>query len=102
MAITILLEDRESHDPRLYQPRRGLVSIPTLGIRLPRIAWRSDLLGPATFEMTMHYHGTPITPITALYELAGRNFCVSHANPQDVARCHQIGQSVYAGLRGVL
>lgn len=42
----------------------------------------------------MHYHGTPITPITALYELAGRNFCVSHANPQDVARCHQIGQSV--------
>jgi hypothetical protein len=42
----------------------------------------------------MHYHGTPITPITALYELAGRNFCVSFAHPQDVARCHQIGQSV--------
>lgn len=42
----------------------------------------------------MHYHGTPITPITALYELAGRNFCVSHAAPQDVTRCHQIGQSV--------
>lgn len=44
--------------------------------------------------MTIHYHGTPITPITALYELAGRHFCVSHAAPQDVARCHQIGQSV--------
>jgi len=44
--------------------------------------------------MTMHYHGTPITPITALYELAGRNFCVSFAHPADVARCHQIGQSV--------
>jgi hypothetical protein len=42
----------------------------------------------------IHYHGTPITPITALYELAGRHFCVSHASPQDVDRCHQIGQSV--------
>lgn len=44
--------------------------------------------------MTIHYHGTPITPITALYELAGRHFCVSHAAPQDVSRVHQIGQSV--------
>lgn len=44
--------------------------------------------------MTMHYHGTPITPITALYELAGRCFCVSVAAPQDVARCHQVGQSI--------
>lgn len=44
--------------------------------------------------MTIHYHGTPITPIAALYELAGRCFCVSFAAPQDVARCHQIGQSV--------
>lgn len=42
----------------------------------------------------IHYHGTPITPVSALYELAGRNFCVSHAYPQDVRRCHQIGQSV--------
>jgi hypothetical protein len=24
--------------------------------------------------MTMHYQGTPITPIAALYELAGRCF----------------------------
>jgi hypothetical protein len=44
--------------------------------------------------MTTHYHGTPITPITALYELAGRNFCVSHSAPGDVARAHAIGQSV--------
>lgn len=44
--------------------------------------------------MTIHYHGTPITPLTALYELAGRHFCVSHARPEDVERCHQIGQSV--------
>lgn len=42
----------------------------------------------------IHYHGTPITPMTALYELRGRHFCVSHAAPSDVSRCHQIGQSV--------
>ncbi len=44
--------------------------------------------------MTIHYHGTPITPIRALVELRGCHFCVSHAAPQDVARCHKIGQSV--------
>lgn len=44
--------------------------------------------------MTIHYHGTPITPRSTLLELAGRHFCVSHAAPQDVAVCHQIGQSV--------
>ena len=42
----------------------------------------------------IHYHGTPITPINALYELAGRCFCVSHIDPRDVMRVHQIGQSV--------
>jgi hypothetical protein len=42
----------------------------------------------------IHYHGTPITPLSALYELAGRNFCVSHARPEDITRVHQIGQSV--------
>jgi hypothetical protein len=42
----------------------------------------------------IHYHGTPITPITALYECAGRHFCVSHAHPSDVRRVHDIGQSV--------
>ena len=42
----------------------------------------------------IHYHGTPITPISALLELHGRHFCVSHAAPQDVERCHHIGQSV--------
>ncbi len=44
--------------------------------------------------MTLHYHGTPITPLSTLYELAGRHFCVSHARPDDVARAHSIGQSV--------
>lgn len=42
----------------------------------------------------IHYHGTPITPVSALYDLAGRHFCVSHAAPQDVERVHLIGQSV--------
>lgn len=42
----------------------------------------------------IHYHGTPITPVAALYELAGKHFCVSHAAPWDVGRVHQIGQSV--------
>lgn len=44
--------------------------------------------------MTIHYHGTPITPRDTLYELAGRHFCVSYADPRDVEVCHQIGQSV--------
>lgn len=44
--------------------------------------------------MTIHYHGTPITPRSVLYELAGRHFCVSFNQPQDVIPCHQIGQSV--------
>jgi hypothetical protein len=44
--------------------------------------------------MTLHYHGTPITPNEVLYSLAGRCFCVSHAHPQQVDLCHRIGQSV--------
>lgn len=44
--------------------------------------------------MTIHYHGTPITPMAELYKLAGRHFCVSHAAPSDVQRVHKIGQSV--------
>jgi len=42
----------------------------------------------------IHYHGGPITPLTALYSLAGKCFCVSHAHPEQVAKMHQIGQSV--------
>ena len=44
--------------------------------------------------MTIHYHGTPITPRVELLRLGGRNFCVSFAHPRDVEACHQIGQSV--------
>lgn len=42
----------------------------------------------------IHYHGGPITPLTALYSLAGRCFCVSHAHPEQVRQMHEIGQSV--------
>jgi hypothetical protein len=44
--------------------------------------------------VTLHYHGTPITPGTVLGQLTGRCFCVSYARPDNVERCHQIGQSV--------
>lgn len=44
--------------------------------------------------MTVHYHGTPITPRSVLDTLAGRHFCVSFARPEDVERAHRIGQSV--------
>jgi hypothetical protein len=44
--------------------------------------------------MTIHYHGTPITPNSVMLELAGAHFCVSHAAPQQIELCHRIGQSV--------
>jgi len=44
--------------------------------------------------MTIHYHGTPITPKNILQLLAGHHFCVSFSDPRDVKTCHQIGQSV--------
>lgn len=42
----------------------------------------------------IHFHGTPITPLTALYELAGRSFCISYARPDDCERAHKIGENV--------
>ncbi len=44
--------------------------------------------------MTIHYHGTPVTPNAVLHQLAGRSFCVSYAAPAQVKTCHEIGQSV--------
>jgi len=44
--------------------------------------------------MTLHYHGTPITPNAKILRIAGRSFCVSYARPDQVQLCHQIGQSV--------
>ena len=31
----------------------------------------------------MHYHGTPLTPRSELVKMAGKNLCVSFANPGD-------------------
>ena len=42
----------------------------------------------------IHYHGTPLTPRSALMALAGKHFCVSYADPRDADTCLQIGQSV--------
>jgi hypothetical protein len=42
----------------------------------------------------MHYHGLPVTPLTALAQLGGCNFCVSYAAPHQVTRAHELGQSV--------
>lgn len=44
--------------------------------------------------MTIHYHGTPITPQAKLYELAGRHLCVSFSSPRQDRIAHEIGQSV--------
>lgn len=44
--------------------------------------------------MTLHYHGTPLTPRRELLKLAGKHFCVSFAHPQDADWCAQNGQSV--------
>lgn len=42
----------------------------------------------------IHFHGTPITPRSELLTLAGKNFCVSFAEPRDIDACLSIGQSV--------
>ena len=42
----------------------------------------------------IHYHGTPINPVSMVYQLAGRCFCVSYVDPRQDRICHEIGQSV--------
>ena len=42
----------------------------------------------------LHYHGTPITPRTALATMPGRHFCVSFMAPHDLKWCLQHGASV--------
>jgi hypothetical protein len=44
--------------------------------------------------LTIHYHGTPLSPRELLWRMAGKNFCVSFASPQDAEICLRIGQSV--------
>ena len=42
----------------------------------------------------LHYHGTPITPRSALATMAGRHFCVSFMASNDLNWCLQYGASV--------
>ena len=42
----------------------------------------------------IHYHGTPITPRSKLFSMAGKHFCVSFADKRDGDWCMQNGQSV--------
>jgi hypothetical protein len=45
--------------------------------------------------VTIHYHGTPITPTAEkLLPLAGRHFCVRFGAHDQDEICHRIGQSV--------
>lgn len=44
--------------------------------------------------MTIHFHGTPLTPRSELEKMKGKHFCVSFANPGDGDWCLQHGQSV--------
>lgn len=44
--------------------------------------------------MTVHYHGTPITPAAQLARMAGEHFCVSFYRPDNADVCESIGQSV--------
>lgn len=46
------------------------------------------------WQMTIKYHGTPITPKAVLQQLAGKHFCVSFADPRNLKDAHRIGQSV--------
>lgn len=42
----------------------------------------------------IHFHGTPITPRDQLMNMAGENFCVSAARPDDLSVCLSIGQMI--------
>jgi len=44
--------------------------------------------------VTIHYHGTPITPRVELLAMAGCHFCVSVARPDDLDVVLRVGQSV--------
>jgi hypothetical protein len=44
--------------------------------------------------VTIHYHGTPITPHEIILGLAGCCFCVSFSDSRQVRAAHELGQSV--------
>ncbi len=44
--------------------------------------------------MTVHFHGTPLTPRSELQKLAGKNFCVPFSDPRDGDWCLANAQSI--------
>lgn len=42
----------------------------------------------------LHYHGTPVNPVSQLMRMVGRHFCVCLTDPRHLERCLRIGQSV--------
>lgn len=44
--------------------------------------------------MTIHYHGTPLSPRVELFKMAGKCFCVPFSDARDADVCLSIGQSV--------
>jgi hypothetical protein len=42
----------------------------------------------------IRYHGTPLTPRSELWKMAGKNFCVSFAEHRDADWCVEHGQAV--------
>jgi hypothetical protein len=40
------------------------------------------------------YHGTPLTPISALIQLSGERFCVPYPRPDSQHICHEIGKGM--------
>lgn len=44
--------------------------------------------------MTIHYHGTPITPNAVMYTTAGAFYCVSHARPDQIEIADRIAQGI--------
>lgn len=85
---------KNAREKEIFQEELTRRASVALGAKVTSVGWHSGVKVNLRGAVTIHYHGTPVTPLTALYELAGRCFCVSHATPQDVRRCHEIGQSV--------
>ncbi|UFX42110.1 hypothetical protein HAP47_0022890 [Bradyrhizobium sp. 41S5] len=44
--------------------------------------------------MTIHYHGTPLSPRSELMKMAGKCFCVPFSDARDAETCVAIGQAV--------
>jgi len=44
--------------------------------------------------VTIHFHGTPITPAAQISRMRGEHFCVSFYRPDQANVCEAIGQSV--------